>query len=52
MLRSKAPKNLWDFWLKYVTYTQSLTDHPTYKLDGRTPYEILTGDTPDASEFF
>ena len=51
MLRSRAPKKLWDFCLPYVTDTPSLTTHPIYKLDGRTSYEILNGYTPNISQF-
>ena len=51
MLRSRAPKKLWYLCLKYVTDTHSLTAHPIYELDGKTPYQILTEDTPDILEF-
>ena len=44
-------KKLWDFCLTYVTDNNSLTAHPIYKLDGRTPYEILNGDMQDISKF-
>ena len=51
MLMIRASMKLWDFCLTYVTDNHSLTDHPIYKLYGRTPYEILTGDTRYISEF-
>ena len=51
MLRSRAPKKLWDFYLTYVTDNQPLIAHPMYKMEGRTPYEILTRDMPDILEF-
>ena len=52
MLRSIAPKKLWDLCLTYRTYTHYLTSHPIYNLDGRNPYEILNRGTLDISEFF
>ena len=51
MINSRAPMKLWDWCLTYVADTHSLTAHPIFKLDGRTPYEILTGNTPDISEY-
>jgi hypothetical protein len=35
----------------WVSETQSRTAHAMYDLKGQTPYEIVTGDTPDISEW-
>ncbi|MGH3056523.1 MAG: hypothetical protein ACRDL7_16235, partial [Gaiellaceae bacterium] len=42
-----VPQQLWDYSIKFAAELRSKTVHP--KLHGRSPYEILTGDTPDIS---
>ncbi|MGH3053527.1 MAG: hypothetical protein ACRDL7_00940, partial [Gaiellaceae bacterium] len=51
MSRTKAPMRLWDFCAVYVCETRCLTAHSIYSLHGRTPYECVTGNTPDISEY-
>ncbi|MGH3054467.1 MAG: hypothetical protein ACRDL7_05760, partial [Gaiellaceae bacterium] len=51
MTRTRMPKSLWDFCMSYVCDTRCLTAHGIYSLHDRTPYELVTGDTPDISEF-
>jgi len=51
MSRTKTPKRLWDFCSRYVAEIRSLTAQPLYSLHGRTPYELVTGNTPDISEY-
>jgi len=51
MSRAKTPKRLWDFCSRYVAEIRSLTAQPLYSLHGRTPYELVTGNTPDISEY-
>jgi len=51
MSRAKTPKRLWDFCSRYVAEIRSLTAQPLYSLRGRTPYELVTGNTPDISEY-
>lgn len=47
MVNRKVPKRLWDFALVWISqiYTRSATK------SGRTGFEIITGDTPDISEW-
>jgi hypothetical protein len=42
MTHSRAPKHLWDYCTIYQCEVRSLTAHP---------YEIITGRTPDISEY-
>jgi hypothetical protein len=51
MENSKAPKMLWDFCTSYVADLRSMTVTDLYRLQGRTPWEIVTGNTPDISEY-
>lgn len=49
MDRKQVPEALWDFGLTYTTDIRKIIARPT--LDNRSAYEILTGNTPDISEF-
>jgi hypothetical protein len=51
MMRTQTPLLLWDFCCLYTTELRNRIARPVPKLNGRTPYEILTGSTPDVSEF-
>jgi hypothetical protein len=51
MLKTRAPKRLWDFCTTYQCELRCLIAHPHPKLQGWTPYEIVTGRTPDISEY-
>jgi hypothetical protein len=51
MHRSGAHKRLWDFCLEYVSELRSRTALGLPVLNGRTPHELVTGDTPDISEW-
>jgi len=42
---------LWDYCTIYHCKLRNLMVHPHYKAQGRTPYEIVTGRTPDISEY-
>ena len=46
-----ASKRLWDYAAIYVSEVRSCTAHPMYKLNGRTPYEIVAGDNPNITEW-
>ena len=48
MDRKKVPEALWDFGMEYTAYVRNRIAHPS--LNNRSPYEILTGDSPDISE--
>jgi len=51
MARSNAPSRLWDFCATYHAEIRNLTAHPLFNLHDRTPYELVTGQTPDISEY-
>jgi hypothetical protein len=47
MITKKVPKRLWDFALVWIAqiYSRTAMKH------GRTGFEVITGDTPDISEW-
>jgi len=47
MITRKVPKRLWDFALVWIAqiYSRTAMKH------GRTGFEVITGDTPDISEW-
>jgi hypothetical protein len=49
MDRKRVPEELWDFGLEYTADLCNFIARP--ELDYRTPYEVLTGDTPDISDY-
>jgi hypothetical protein len=51
MTRTNTPRILWDFCCQYTAELRNFLARPTPHLKGRTPHEILTGNTPDISEF-
>jgi hypothetical protein len=51
MSRTHTPKKLWDYCLTYVCELRNRLALPLYQLHGRTPHEVLTGNTPDISEY-
>jgi hypothetical protein len=51
MGRTNTPHKLWDFCCQYVTELRNRLARPLPQLHGRTPYEILAGNTSDISEF-
>jgi hypothetical protein len=51
MAKTKAPDRLWDFCATYHSEIRNFTAHPLFNLHGRTPYEVVTGQTPDISEY-
>jgi hypothetical protein len=51
MSKTKTPKRLWDFCAQYTAELRCLTAQPLYSLHSRTPYELVTGNTPDISEY-
>jgi hypothetical protein len=51
MARTKTPTPLWDFCTLYATDLRNRLARPLHQLHGCTPYEMLTGNTPDISEF-
>ena len=51
MVRSGAPKRLWDDCLEREAYIRSLTAHDIYKLNGEVPETLVSGETADISPF-
>ncbi len=51
MLRTRTPKPLWDYCANYVSEIMCFTANDLTILHGRTPYELVTGNTPDISEY-
>jgi hypothetical protein len=45
----RVPEALWDFGITYTTDIRQMIARPT--LDNRSAYEILTGNSPDISDF-
>jgi hypothetical protein len=51
MQKAGTPQCLWDYCVTYIAEIKALTATDLYVLHGRTPYEMLTGNTPDVSEY-
>jgi hypothetical protein len=51
MATRRVPNCLWDFCAVYVCELRCLTVHGHFSMQGRTPYEMTTGQTPDISEY-
>jgi hypothetical protein len=53
MTKQRVPKCLWDYYhgIVWVCETMSLTANSSFQLEGRTPLEQVTGETPDISEY-
>jgi hypothetical protein len=51
MTKKRVPKRLWDYGIVWICEVMSLTANSNFALDGRTPLEQLTGETPDISEY-
>ena len=49
--KKKIPYRLWDFALSWVCETGNVTVSSSRYANGRTPIEILTGETPDITEY-
>ena len=50
MIRKKVPRRLWDYGIVATAAIMRLTASYAGKLQGRTPIEFVTGDTPDISD--
>ena len=51
MVRSGAPKRLWDDCLEREAYVRSHTAHDIYRLNGQVPETLVSGETVDISPF-
>ena len=51
MFRTYCPKALWCYGIPYVAKIMQITASFAADLQGRTPLESLTGETPDISQY-
>ena len=51
MLKKKVPSRLWDYGFTWVCEIENISANLSKYADGRTPLEIITGETPDISEY-
>lgn len=51
MMKKNVPKRLWDFGFVWVCDTGNMTVSSSRYAKGRTPLEIVTGETPEISEY-
>ena len=49
--KKNIPDRLWDYGIDYVCKTESRTVNRSRYSDGRAPLDIITGETPDLSEY-
>ena len=51
MIRKRIPRELWDYGLRWVSETMSLTHTSAGTLNGHIPLTQVTGETADISEY-
>ena len=51
LYKMQTPLSLWDFCCQYTVELRNRLARPLPQLHGCTPYEVLTGNTPDISEY-
>jgi hypothetical protein len=51
MQKANAPRRLWDYCTTHQAELRCLTATDLYHLHGHNPYEIVTGNAPDISEY-
>ena len=51
MTAKNVPERLWDYGFKWCCEIMQRTTNSNFALNGRTPYEVITGETPDISEY-
>jgi hypothetical protein len=51
MLKKRVPPRLWDYGFAWVCETDNICANLSRYADGRTPLKIITGETPDISEY-
>ena len=49
--KKAVPKCLWDYGAQWVCETGNVTVSSSWYAHGRTPLEIITGETPDITEY-
>jgi Reverse transcriptase (RNA-dependent DNA polymerase) len=51
MRQKSVPRRLWDYGFRWVCEITSRTANTVFAAEGRTPIEMITGETPDISEW-
>ncbi|CAJ1943873.1 unnamed protein product [Cylindrotheca closterium] len=51
IVKHAIPERLWDFVLDYVVDTMNITANYSRHSDGQVPLEVITGITPDITEY-
>ena len=51
MLKKRVPRRLWDYGIVWVCETSNISVSMSRYAKGRTPLEVITGETPDISEY-
>ena len=51
MVKKRVPRRLWDFGMVWICETNNLSVSSSRYSKGRTALEMLTGETPDISEY-
>ena len=51
MIRTKCPKQLWDYGITWCSEVMSITHSNTGSINVIIPLEQVTGETPDISEY-
>ena len=51
MVKCNVPKRLWDYGIVWACEIMCLTSNASFSLEGCTPMEQITGETPDISEY-
>jgi hypothetical protein len=51
LTQSGAPRQMWCFALEYKLYVRLHTTHDIYRLDGRVPKTVVSGETADICPF-
>ena len=51
MVKKSVPRRLWDYGITWISETGNLSVSSSRYANGRTSIEIITGETPDISEY-
>ena len=51
MVKKSVPKRFWDFGLVWICETNNISVSSSKYANGHTPAELVTGETPDISEY-
>ena len=51
MYKMNFPARLWDYGLQYAAEIMNITASNSGDMNGRTPLELISGETPDISEY-